>query len=251
MHKSNMDKPTITPDSEWAERFEVAFNQIHHILKRLNPNEYNDAFMKLLTDSSRKHRVIQQVYYDLRQFAKLRNALVHEKLERKTFIAIPHENTVLKIENIAKLLSKPPTVLDIATAFVVSVNLTTPLQDLIKIMGTSSYNQFPVYEKGVFQFLISENGLTKWMAASIHKGSIHVEGKTVENLKPYEEHHNVVFVKRSMDIFELEDIYEESFQKKRKLEAVIITQNGSPLEAPLGIVTSWDLIEIDLLVSRD
>lgn len=81
-------------------------------------------------------------------------------------------------------------------------------------MGASSYNQFPVYENGVFQFLISEYGLTKWMAASIHKGSIHVEGKTVENLKPYEEHHNVVFVKRSMDIFELEDIYEESFQEK-------------------------------------
>lgn len=93
-----MDQPTMTSNSDLVERFEVAFNQIHHILKRLNPNEYNDAFMKLLTDSSRKHRVIQQVYYDLKQFAKLRNALVHEKLERKTFIATPMKTRFLKLK---------------------------------------------------------------------------------------------------------------------------------------------------------
>jgi hypothetical protein len=35
---------------------------------------------------------------------------------------------------------------------------------------------------------------------------------------------------------------------KKKLEAVIITENGKKDEAPLGIITPWDLIEIDYTV---
>lgn len=78
-----MINPTVSicmNESELAERFELAFNQIHYILKRklLNPEEYIDVFMKLLTVSSRKHRMIQRFFYDWRQFAKLRNAIVTE-----------------------------------------------------------------------------------------------------------------------------------------------------------------------------
>ncbi|MFC0187270.1 CBS domain-containing protein [Fictibacillus aquaticus] len=241
-----MNNTNISPN-DLAERFEVAFNQIHHILKRLNPDEYNDAFVKLLSDSSRKHRAIQRVYYDLRQFAKLRNALVHEKLRKHTYIATPSIEAVLQIENIAHVLDKPPSVTQIATAAVVTIGMDTPIEKVIQIMNESSYNQFPVYESNTFQFLLTESGLTSWMGASILNENISLAGKKARDIQPFESEHNVVFVNRSMDIFELEDIYEECFQNKQKLEAAIVTNHGSPLEKPLGIITPWDLIEIDLL----
>jgi predicted transcriptional regulator len=230
-----------------AERFEVAFNQIHEVLKRINPYEYSDAFMKLLTDSSRKHRSIQRFYYELRQFAKLRNALVHDRVKIHTYIATPSLESVLLIEKISKLLSTPPSVTSIATRSVVSVQLDTTIEQVIKIMAQSSYNQFPVYEDGAFVFLLTEGGLTSWLASSIKNELISFTGKKVSCIQKYENDHNVAFVHRQTDIFELEDIFEESFQNHRKLEAVIVTENGSPLEKPLGIITPWDLIEIDLL----
>jgi hypothetical protein len=33
----------------------------------------------------------------------------------------------------------------------------------------------------------------------------------------------------------------------KKLEAVIVTENGETREKPLGIITSWDLVEIDAM----
>jgi hypothetical protein len=35
--------------------------------------------------------------------------------------------------------------------------------------------------------------------------------------------------------------------QNKRLEAVIITESGLQTENPLGIVTSWDLVEIDVL----
>jgi predicted transcriptional regulator len=247
MIKQNLINETGDVTNNLAERFEVAFNQIHHILRKLNPNVVNDAFMKLLYDSSRKHRIIQKFYQDLRQFAKLRNALVHEKMKIQTYIAIPSEETVLQIETIARLLKEPPSVMKIATPLVISMKMTDSIEEVIKKMHQCSYNQFPVYDKGVFQFLLTECGLTSWLASSIINQNISLAEKTVSNIQPFENIHNVVFVDRTIDIFELEDIYEESFQKGKKLEAIIVTEHGLPTEKPFGIVTPWDLIEIDLL----
>jgi predicted transcriptional regulator len=230
-----------------AERFEVAFNQIHHSLKRLNPDEANDAFMKLLSDSYRKHRLIQKFYKDLRQFAKLRNALVHEKMKVQTYIAIPSEATVLHIETIAQLLQQPPNVMKIATPIVVSMKMTDAIEDVIHQMNQCSYNQYPVYGESGFQFLLTEGGLTSWLASSIHNQTVSLNGKTISDIHPFENEHNVVFVDRTIDIFSLEDIYEESFINNKKLEAIIVTERGLSTEKPLGIVTPWDLIEIDLL----
>jgi predicted transcriptional regulator len=230
-----------------AERFEVAFNQIHGVLKRMNPHEYNDAFMKLLTETSQKHRYIQNFFYELRQFAKLRNALVHEKLKVRTYIATPSVEVVKLIEKIAGLLIKPPAVMNIASKSVATIDLTTTIEEVIQLMHQSSYNQLPVYENGVFVFLLTEDGLTSWLASSIQNGTIHLNGHTARDIQDYEKEHNVAFVGRYLDIFELEDMYEEAFQNHKKLEAVIVTETGSPLEKPIGIITTWDLIEIDLI----
>lgn len=233
-----------------AERFEVAFNQIHGVLKRMNPHEYNDAFMKLLTETSQKHRYIQNFFYELRQFAKLRNALVHEKLKVRTYIATPSKEAVTLIEKIASLLNRPPAVTNIASKSVTTIDLTTPIEKVIQLMHESSYNQLPVYENGVFVFLLTEDGLTSWLASSIRNGTIDLNGHTASEIQDYEKEHNVAFIGRNINIFELEDMYEGAFQSHRKLEAVIVTETGSPLEKPLGIITTWDLIEIDLMCEK-
>ncbi|MEH7886648.1 CBS domain-containing protein [Bacillus sp. JJ1609] len=232
---------------ELSERFEVAFNQIHAVLKRLNPNENVDAFVKLLSDTRKKHASIESFYYELKQFAKLRNALVHEKLNMHTYIATPSEETVLQIERIASSLSNPPLVLNIATSAVVTIDFHATLEHVIHVMKTSSYSQFPVYNQGRFQFLLTEKGLTNWISSNIKDGMIRLTGIKANNLAVFEDEHNVKFINRKMDIFELEEIFEEAFQKKQRLEAVIVTETGSPVETPLGIITPWDLIEIDII----
>lgn len=227
----------------------MAFNQIHSVLKRLNPHDQNDAFMKLLSEASRRHSYFQSFFVDLKQYAKLRNALVHEKLRMRTYIACPQEEVVLHIEKIARLLTAPPKAMTIASKTVITLLSSHSIEYIIQTMNTSSYNQFPIYQDGKFTFLLTEGGLIGWLAANIRNGQIQLTNHTAAELRAYEDMHNVIFVRKDLTIFEIEDLFEESFQQEKKLEAAIVTETGSPFENPLGIITPWDLIEIDLLDS--
>jgi predicted transcriptional regulator len=250
MINSHHSDPLVGNKDDLTERFEVAFNLIHNVLKRLNPYEENDAFTKMLSVSRRKHAYLNSFYYELKQFAKLRNALVHEKFEKQTYIATPHEKTVEIIERIAKYLSQPPSVMEIATKEVIQFKLTDSLETIVKQMKVNSYHQFPVYGEDKFAFLLTDRGVTKWFSSHIKNGVVEIAQSTATDLLSYENDHYVLFVSTQMNIFELEEIYEKSFKENRKLEAVIVTEKGSPLEQPLGMITSWDLIEIDLLYSE-
>ncbi|WML60291.1 hypothetical protein [Neobacillus sp. PS2-9] len=70
----------------------------------------------------------------------------------------------------------------------------------------------------------------------------------VSDIMMYEKEHPIEIVAKDINIFEVENIFEQAHKKKRKLEGVIITENGKADEAPLGIITAWDLIEIDYTV---
>ncbi len=82
-----------------SERFESAFNQIHENLKKLVSAD-TDKFTSLLRYGN--HLKSVQAYQDeLYQYAKLRNAIVHEKVSPGYYIAEPHEKVVERIEKIA------------------------------------------------------------------------------------------------------------------------------------------------------
>jgi hypothetical protein len=142
------------------------------VLKRLNPHDQNDAFMKLLSEASRRHSYFQSFFVDLKQYAKLRNALVHEKLRMRTYIACPHEEVVIHIEKIARLLTAPPKAMTIASKTVITLLSSHSIEYIIQTMNTLSYNQFPIYQDGKFSFLLTEGGLTGWLATNIRNGKI-------------------------------------------------------------------------------
>ncbi|PLS16803.1 hypothetical protein CVD28_17185 [Bacillus sp. M6-12] len=94
----NATKPSL------SERFEVSFNQIHEALKRaVNINE--NRFMVLLRTGARNHQMINTYKKDLEQYAKLRNAMVHEKVAVGYYNAEPNERVVDHIEKIALILT--------------------------------------------------------------------------------------------------------------------------------------------------
>jgi hypothetical protein len=87
------------------------------------------------------------------------------------------------------------------------------------------------------QFL-SESFEVAWNLANIH----------VYDILKHEQVQPIHIVPKSVNIFEVENIFGKSHKEKQKLEGVIITENGRSNEAPLGIITAWDLIEIDYTI---
>jgi hypothetical protein len=92
-----------------------------------------------------------------------------------------------------------------------------------------------------FKGLLTENGITRWLAHHVTKtlSIVDLEDVSVRDVVPEEEkRENWAFVSREEAI----DAVRGLFIDKKLLEAVLITHSGSHRESPLGLVTRWDII---------
>lgn len=228
-----------------VQRFEIAFNRIHTRLKELSKGSNSDRFVDLLQENKDKYSAFRYHFYNLKQYAKLRNAIVHEEIAEDYYIAEPHISVVENIEKISESVYHPPSAFTLAAKPVIYVNLTMPVEKLLDIINKYGYSQYPVYEHKRFKGLITDGGIARWLSAHIHEGYTFIKKCNVEHVLKSEKMKNVAFMEQSKDIYELESLFEQFSQKKQKLEAVLITETGVQHELPLGIVTSWDLLQID------
>ncbi|OCA83087.1 hypothetical protein A8F94_18300 [Bacillus sp. FJAT-27225] len=240
-----MDKKEIKRQREKSERFEVAFNQIHTELKKLANNGETDNFVELLHKVKNRHVPIRRYFDDLKSYARLRNALVHEKNRKNFYIAEPHMEVVEQIESIAEFLSVPPSILTAASKEVKTLQADEEVSKAILKMEKHSFTQYPIYDGDQFKFLMTETGLNRFFASRLRGSVIDLEGQKLADVQKFENTNTVKVVSKDMNVFELEDLYDSRTDEDSKLEAVIITENGSHKEKPIGIVSSWDLIKME------
>lgn len=238
---------SIKQDYHLSERFEVAFNQIHESLKLIVKIE-DDRFKVLLDAGSRKHKMIDKYYNDLKQYAKLRNSLVHNKKELGRYIAEPHIDVVKQIEKISTIFNKPDYALSIATKEVIYFDYEDSILSTLQAIKKYGYSQYPVYKNKKCVGLLKTGDIVNWMSENIINTIVDVTDLKVGHVIANVKNHPIEFAPKSIDIFSIEDIYENKHKEKVDLEVVIITENGRWDESPLGMVTAWDLIEIDYTI---
>lgn len=239
----------VKTDKEYrlSERFEVAYNLIHDALKQL-VDEEEDRFTVLLRLGESRHHLIHRYYEDLKQYGKLRNAIVHEKRQPGLYIAEPNEEVVKHIEKIATIFSKPVTGLTIATKDVKFFEQSQPLKEVLEAIQQHGYSQYPIYDEKKYVGLLKTTHILSWMSNTFEQGNIQIVDQTVGDLIPYMKEAPIEFVSKHANIFEVEAIFEEKHRRKIDLEAVIVNENGKENEWPLGLITPWDLIEIDYTI---
>lgn len=234
-----------TVEIDLSQRFEIAFNRVHKALSKMVKNVNGDIFSQLVAHGAKRHAIIRSYKDELFQFAKLRNAIVHEKLRADFYIAEPHQEVVERIEEIAALLEKPVTALSISSRPVIYFNFHSSIKDVILAIHNNSYTKFPIYKDGTCIGILTSGTIMKWMAKHLSNDSIDLSNIRVGEVIPYETKHLIEFVDQNCDIFAVEEKFEKRHAHGKKLEAVIITEAGQIDEKPLGIITSWDLIDID------
>ncbi|QCJ42984.1 CBS domain-containing protein [Bacillus sp. S3] len=230
-----------------SERFEVAYNQVHEALRDIV--QINDErFVVLVKVGAKKYQIIETFKKDLEQYARLRNAIVHEKMEVGFYIAEPNAKVVSHIEKIANVLSRPNYALSIASKKVVYFDVQDSILKVTDAIKEYGYSKFPIYKNKKCIGLLTAGSIVKWMAQHMEAGRVNLSDIRVSAILEYEKDRPIEIVNKSINIFEVENIFEKAHKKKRKIEGVIITENGSDDEVPLGIITAWDLIEIDYTV---
>ncbi|MYL36533.1 CBS domain-containing protein [Halobacillus litoralis] len=229
-----------------VEEFEITFNQIHQHLKELNGFPKNDNFVELLQHSKLKHSVVRVHFDQLKQYAKLRNAIVHERISGDYYIATPHEDVVHHLKSIKKTLEQPPEALTFATRPVLFFKTDTNLLHIMEAFGQHGISQFPIYdETRCFSGLLTNDGIVRFLAQRADNGDISLLHAEASDVLACEKHANVQFLSTTASVFDLEERFETSLNENKKLKAVILTETGQPDELPMGIVTTWDLIKVD------
>ncbi len=196
---------------------------------------------------NRGYRMFSAYAYELRLFARLRNAIIHNPYKKTAHpIATPHKDIVEKYEYIKNSAINPPKALSVAVpgANISTATLKTNVQELMKNMIKMSYTHIPIIDKNEMIGVFSENTLFCYVVET--KDCIITSDATIELLKEFiapEKHMNefFVFVDRNTLLHEVEEIFDQGLKDKKRIAVVYVTEHGKSGEKLLGMITAWDL----------
>ncbi|MCG8602944.1 MAG: CBS domain-containing protein [Verrucomicrobiales bacterium] len=177
----------------------------------------------------------------LRMVAGLRNVIIHEKVKPHLQLAIPTETVVTRLELLAEEITNPPRVFPVFQTKVERIQMKDSLREVLALVEKRDYSQFPVYREDRFQGLLTENGITRWLASQVTNtlSLVDFEEATIQQIiKQDDNRRNYRFVDRDCTISRAEQI----FRDHELLEAIFITQNSKKSESLLGIITRWDIL---------
>jgi predicted transcriptional regulator len=225
---------------EHSDRFLSAFSRIEQHLRKITRSSKQDTFSTLLTRAV-SQASIKGFSDDLREFADLRNAIVHER-GGGYVIAEPHQETVDRLEQIEKFISQPPTIESLGTIPVVTCSPSDPIGKAAKAMFEGKFSQLPVYHHEKCIGLLTSETIARWIAAKFQPNLDILEEAPVEQVLLYGEEDSVYqFISRKTPIADVVALFDRTAHGGKSLDAVIITHSGKPDQQPLHILTVYDL----------
>ena len=203
-------------------------------------------FSRLIDKTKKDSAVIRKFEDDLRVYANLRNAIVHNRTEVEYAIAEPHDDIVELIEYIDRELAKPVTVGELFRRKVHTLNSTDSLSKGLELIRKQRFNQIPIYRNSEFIGLVTADGITYWLADEYPEGVISGEMPTLIDIYYHEKKKNTYrFVSQDLSVYAAEEYFRKAMSQGKRIEALLITQTGNKSEKLLGIVTTADLLKID------
>jgi len=225
-----------------SERFITAFTRIEQTLKDIVEAKEYMPFFKLLDHAKKKNALIKRYEDDLREYADLRNAIVHHRTSTEFSIAEPHDEVVAFIEKIDETLSTPITVGEMFKRDVQVFQVSDTLNQALQVIRDRNFTQLPVYDGDEFKGLLTSIGVTMWLASTVEKEMISREMTTLGDMLKHEvSEKNHRFIPKETSIYEAQEIYKRAVTKGIRLEALLITDTV----LLVGIITPLDLIKIE------
>lgn len=219
-----------------------SFSEIENYLQRYTNTSKHESFSNLVNKASRTNSIVREYKTDLFELKDLRNAIVHER-SNGHIIAEPHDKTVELIQKIEKLLKDPPKVLPTFRKKVLTLYNDNTLYDAVRLMSRKSYTQIPILdEEERYLDLLTSNTIVRWLGANVPPDSGQIQNVDIDEVLKYKESSNVcLFITAQTNFLEVLEIFDKYKNMAKKLEALIITENGRDDEEFMGIITNWDL----------
>lgn len=231
------------------EQFMQCFNSIEKKLRLDIDAQNNVAFYELVDKNARKNKLVRQFENELKTMGDLRNFIVHGDILNP--LAIASEITVKRIKFIKKQLTNPMKITEVFSENVIGVNEDDSLADLLYLVEKKRYSQYPVISKDGLNGLITENGITNWLANNIEKDIISIKNTSVKDVIANEEERESYNIMYSYNtLYDVIEEFEKGRNKGKRIFIIIVLKEKTEkthLKDIYTIITPWDL---DLIYSN-
>jgi hypothetical protein len=226
-----------------TQQFLNRFNELEQFLRDATNSKREVPFGGLIGRASSKNASVRRYERDLREFADLRNAIVHEHPRGHVIAEITDEALQLFSEIVDKITA-PEKVLPLFQREIRVFTEEQPLVEAVRELWETGHSQVIVRVDKMLT-LLSTAGVTRWLGSQINGAAIDLAGATIGDALTFEQEGGIAFLARTAPVDEARSLF-LSFPSRRqqRLRAVVITEHGRPTEAPLGIITASDLVEL-------
>src|SRR5688572_26040020 len=155
-------------EQKLVDRLVAAFNSIDKHLRQMTQLDRATPFPQVVNQSLKRCIVAREDSELLRTLSSLRNVLVHEKVSQHHPV-VPTTPFVEAVEQLRHRIRRPLLVIPTFRKSVETLPIIEPLATVLRIIDQRDYSQFPVYDGRVFKGLLTENGITRWLAHHVSR----------------------------------------------------------------------------------
>ena len=231
-----------------AVRFINAYNSIDQTLRAVYNFKRNITFSDMIRRAVSVNSVVRKYEDKLIDYARLRNAIIHNSNEER-IIAEPHDEVVAEMERIAEVISCPPKVIDtIASKTVLVLDGMSTVKVALETIYRTDFRMIPVCDGDKIMGVINSHRVIELLGMQIDNGKDldeYIESTPVIEAVS-DSDVDRVFVIKSKNLLIQEAL--DLFYANRKLQAIVLTKNGSVQERPIGIVTVADIMDLSKII---
>lgn len=227
-----------------SEVFIQIFAQIEAWLRKEARADRATSFYQLVERVASQDRSVLRYKDDLKEFADLRNAIVHERTDGHV-IAEPNDRAVKDFERIRAALLSPPAVIPLFQRSVQSRNVDEAVGKAVSDMRSGSFSQLPILSNGKVTALLTSETVVRWLASEVSNDLVSLMDTKITEVLPHtEDLDHFCFLSRRATLHEVLVCFEDFAARGKDLDAILISQDGKPEQTLLGILTVYDLPSI-------
>lgn len=226
--------------------------KIYNELDAYMRKNFNDdrwiSHPRLIEKMADKNPLFEKYERELKEFADLRNSIVHNPyIEHADPIAEPHNYVIELYDSIRKEVLEPKTAYSISVKLkdMYYINSNDTVMSVIKMMKRNKFNYAPIIDHNKLLGVFSENTILSFMADG--NCSIADNQAKVKEIIAYTDiqHHDneyFLFIDKKTTVVEVEALFKKDRHNKvKRLGALFISDNGRVDGNILGMLTAWDI----------
>lgn len=224
-----------------SEEFLKTFADVEAWLRKQAGVDRSVSFYQLIDRASEKNPTARRYRDDLKEYADLRNAIVHERRDVRV-IAEPNDRAVEDFQRICTALLNPPKVIPQFKREVKFRNLDEQVGHAVSDMRAGSFSQLPILDNGKVIALLTSETVVRWLASELHNDLVSLSETSIKAVLPHtEEEEHYCFLPRHATLPDALSRFEDFTTRGKDLDAILITETGRPDQSLLGILTVYDL----------